>query len=605
MSGNKYGNHAHPADGSGEVQSGQVTQVQEVLQLLGHTVSAMKLFPSDHGTVKKFVGELWERLKRYLEENWKLEVGIQENSFTFEGQVVYQETQPMKSLPFLFFKDGMQMLFFYKDMDKDELQGFLETIRKDAQLPPEESDLVLSLWERDFANIRYFAPDDYLESKIGAGKERISPDVDKTGLRTGRIELTSEDRAILEKSSREEAPLITGRRAHQPEPGLAPPQAEDESTEIGALDEKEHAEIEAMLQLNRKISTEEEFINVVLEILYLEERPDQFSASLEVLGRHREGLIQKGDFASDYLLLSQVQDLRGAYTPDDKRARQLEKFLISSCDENTILALKKALQKGQLADYSLFFDYLNLFGWTAAPLVAELFETKEDRAFRELAAAYLEEKGREHLHALTALAHDSRPALTKTIICILGRIPDKKALHHLAPFTNSKNSAIKTEAIRVLGQFSDEIANKILLSFLNDGEAPIRLAAALNLRFLGKRDRPTIESLLQLLRQKSFSNKNHDEKRAILSFLAKSQNPVDICIMSNALRKTGIFAKAGRVDTCLCAIEVFEQTNTSQARDALKALTKARNKRVRQAAGAALSNLSTPFSQKTGLREDK
>jgi hypothetical protein len=583
---------------SQEVVSEQAVQVQEILQLLGHTISALKLFPSDHATVKKFAGEFWERLKKYLDENWKLEIGIEENAFTLEGQVVYQETQPMKSLPFLFFKDGMQMLFFYKDLDREELQVFLETIRKDAQLPPEESDIVLSLWEKDFANIRYLAPDDYLESKIGAGKGKISPDVDKSRLRTGRIELTAEDKADLEKSNPSDAFPIGGPRALQPETMSAPQETEDDSTETGALDAKELAEIETMLQLNRKISTEEEFVNVVLEILYLEERPEQFTALLEVLGKHHQGLVQKGDFASDYLLLNQIQDLKGIFSPDNGKARQLEKFLKNSCDENAVRALKKALLKGQVSDYSLFFEYLNFYGWTAVTLVAELFEKREDQIFRERAVEYLAVKGQEHLHALTALAQDSKPALTKTIISILGRVDDKKILPHLAQFTNSKSSAIKAEAIRVLGKFADETANKILLGFFADADPQTRQAAVSNLQFLGDKDRATIQSLLQSLRRKDFSKKKREEKKAILCFLVKSQNPDDIRILANSLGKAGIFMSASQVETRLCAVEALERANTSQARESLKSLAKARNKKVRQAAEAALHKLSTSPPQR-------
>lgn len=116
------------------VDQAQVDKVKEILHCLVNAVSAAKIFPSDHQTVSNFLSDLHDRLKRFLDENWKLELGIEEHAFTFGEKKVYEDPHPVKSLPFFFFKDGMQMLYFYKGVEKEELKGFLETIKKVAQL---------------------------------------------------------------------------------------------------------------------------------------------------------------------------------------------------------------------------------------------------------------------------------------------------------------------------------------------------------------------------------------------------------------------------------------------------------------------------------------
>jgi len=50
------------------------------------------------------------------------------------------------------------------------------------------------LWEKDFAHIRYFAPDDFLETKIGAGQRPIEFKIDPQQFETGTITLAPEDR---------------------------------------------------------------------------------------------------------------------------------------------------------------------------------------------------------------------------------------------------------------------------------------------------------------------------------------------------------------------------------------------------------------------------
>jgi hypothetical protein len=65
------------------VDQAQADRVREILHLLVNAIGAAKIFPSDHQTVAGFLSDLHERLKMFLDENWKLELGIEEHSFFF------------------------------------------------------------------------------------------------------------------------------------------------------------------------------------------------------------------------------------------------------------------------------------------------------------------------------------------------------------------------------------------------------------------------------------------------------------------------------------------------------------------------------------------
>lgn len=165
-----------------EVDKKQLNEVKDIVNQLEKAFSQMKIFSFDHDNVETFIDLLFEKMSHYLQNNWKLEIGIEEFSFTFKGIPFYTETQISKSLPYLFYKDGLKILFFYRGLLRDELKQFLEIVKQDSSLPPEESDIVISLWEQDFTNIQYFAPDDYLESKIGIGMEVPEYKIDKKKL---------------------------------------------------------------------------------------------------------------------------------------------------------------------------------------------------------------------------------------------------------------------------------------------------------------------------------------------------------------------------------------------------------------------------------------
>jgi len=92
----------------------------------------------------------------------------------------------------------MISLFLYKDLRREEFDEFLEIIKKESSLPAEEGDIVSAFWERDFPNIRYYAPDEYLESLIGRDVDILDYAIDKADLFSGKIELAPEDRIALE-----------------------------------------------------------------------------------------------------------------------------------------------------------------------------------------------------------------------------------------------------------------------------------------------------------------------------------------------------------------------------------------------------------------------
>ena len=94
----------------GPEASSPAGQVREILKLLAQAVSAMKIFPSHHSTVLRHLDDLSARFTSVLEERGAIEIAIQEQSFLFDGEPVYTDDHPQRSLPFFFHKDGLQML---------------------------------------------------------------------------------------------------------------------------------------------------------------------------------------------------------------------------------------------------------------------------------------------------------------------------------------------------------------------------------------------------------------------------------------------------------------------------------------------------------------
>lgn len=231
----KKGPIAPLTTGAESLDARALEKIRDFLHQLANTVSAMKIFPAEHATVKTFIDDLSQKITSFLDVYGKLEISIEEFSFVFDGKPVYADEMAIKSLPFFFFKDGMQKLYFYQGLDREEILDFLNLIKKESKKPAGQADIITALWEKDFAHIQYFAPDEFLENRIlqecgfsqhGAPAQSRGSDagefshkaieikVDTSKFSRGKIELSAEDREVVQQRSamkdleEEEAPRI-------------------------------------------------------------------------------------------------------------------------------------------------------------------------------------------------------------------------------------------------------------------------------------------------------------------------------------------------------------------------------------------------------------
>lgn len=565
----------------------KLEKVKEVIHLLAKTVSLIKIFPPDHSSVKSFTDEFSGKMVKFVNEYLDLEVDIEEFSFNFQGKTVYYDDNPMKSFPLLFFKDGMQKLFFYKGLKKEQLQQFLEIIKRYFESPPEESDIVSLLWEKDFANIRCYAPDDFLETKIGIGKKPIDFKIDRKKFQTGTIELTQEDKNEL--SRRDIVSEFFDMESEKPKEF-------DQDENFSSLSERESRALKLMLDTNRKLSPEEELVFLILEMLYLEDDNERFSATLDVLAFTHHDIIQKGNFFLAHQLLSHILELR--QFPSSQSAENvelIEKFLENIKNRESLNSIKKALLERDVSDYDSFFAYLKSLGPETIPYVGELFEEIKSPDFRRKATKYLIELSKNNFTVLMDIAQEERPALTKEIIAILGSIKEKRAIQFLANFISSRNISIKQAAIESLGKIDEVTASKILIGFLEDEDENLRILAAQNLHYFG--DTPILSPVINLVKEKTFKKKNRAEKQALLDILGRSKTEEASKSLEALLKKSSFFARSKQIETRLCAVKALEDMGTSEAVKALKEGTRLRTKKIKKACRIALEKLSTEIPE--------
>lgn len=576
------------------VDKQELNQVTEIIRLLSKTISTIKIFHEDHTSVKNQITDLWTKLDAFLEKNQIMEIDIQEYSFSYKNHPVFQDKKTIKSLPFLLYKDGMQTLSFYSGVKRKELQGFMEIIKNVYELPSEESDVVNLLWEKDFANIRYFAPDEFLETKIGVGKEPAEISVDTEALFSGSIELFPEDRTELQ-TAMEEPDILEQITAE--EQGLW------ENTEFmdqtPTLTEQENRILEAMLTANRQVSPEDELVLLITEMLNLEEDSERFKALLDVITHMHKDLVQKGDFNRAYQLLSNAMEVQiiASYKSGYKESL-LQGFLNEMRTSEIEELIKKPLLEDKVTDFRLLFAYLDLLlGTDATSLLAELYEKINKEEFRKGSLEYFKEKAMKNPDILTRIVDDNKIKLTGEVIEILSSIPEKRAIQGFAVFIQSKNKKIKSEAIKKLAKFKDGTSNKILFGFLNDTDENIRILAAHQIPVI--KENFIAEQVTQKVMSRNFKSKSNQEKQSLLDILGRDKTKKAYSGLEKIIGKLSILSGQKNVETGFCAIQTLKEINSPESRRILKNATKSKNRKMREASGTALKSL-TPTQGQNG-----
>ena len=570
-----------------ELLPDEVDQATGVLRYFDATFSSIKLYPPDSPAVKKSIDSIYERMRDFLDEYEELIVSLGEFSFSYKGEILFQEEEKESSLPFFFFKDGLRQLSFHDGLKKSELKDFFELIKEESTLSLEDSDIVNSFWAKDFPHIRYFAIDEFLDTDIGGGGEISS--VDKKEFSTGTIILTPDDKIELYKRS-----IALGLQLN--------PDLEEEEDDINLKDfnlpyhvaaacQGETLELKLMLSEFREMPPMVAMVNMLFEILFLEERHDQFSATLNVLNQCYKEVIYKSNFALASLILGRIQELNDMFKgQNEEKEKSLERVLQNSKGESFIASLRKIFSDGQIKDYDSFFQYLTLIGPSAFPLVGDIWEYSKDPFLLNKASTFLQEHGQKDINSLIKIARESRVSLTKEIICILGRIGGKKILPYLKKFASYQPKAIRLEIIHALNKIKDETVNQILIKFLSDKDEEVRTRAAMNLKYLG--DKTALNDVIQLAQEKDFKSRSKLEKKAILDFLASTKNGEVSALLGSILKKWSIFSMSKQNETRICAVSALEIMATPEAVDIIKEGTKMRNRIIHQACKLALKKIA-------------
>jgi hypothetical protein len=112
--------------------------------------------------------------------------------------------------------------------------------------------------------------------------------------------------------------------------------------ELAGMTGKETSEIETLVQGNRSISSEEEFLELIIEVLYLEQDQSQVKPSLDVFLDFHSDQVEQGSFANAIHIIRRLDELREHFRETaPEKAGYLNEFLRKVTGDQSVEAIRE------------------------------------------------------------------------------------------------------------------------------------------------------------------------------------------------------------------------------------------------------------------------
>ncbi|MGB4705457.1 MAG: hypothetical protein WBI18_10355 [Candidatus Saccharicenans sp.] len=608
------------SDSEREFDAEAFQKVKELVLSLANTISALKLFPAHHVSARHFRQEFINKLKAFLDHYQKLELEVGEFAFYFQGKPVYQDEISSKSLPFFFYKDGLRALVLYQGMDDQEINDFLDLIRSESMKPVEESDLVNALWLKDLPNVQYYAPEEFIENRILEERSeslqrrglQIIPQelagkvvdirVDREKIFSGRVELRPEEKQALASFREQELPDLPetwqqtlsfdedkASASQEGEEAPRPVTARPEPVEKFSFSQAELELLNQLVERNRKLSPEEEFLNLMVELLALEKDLERYKANLEVLHGFFTESIKSGRFEIPVLINRKLNELKLLVEKEQpEKIPPLESLVRATASLSILDEIRNLVDQKTEFNYLALLEYIKQFGEQALSFLGELYEKIDHPEFRKETLELIRKTIEGNPSSASFFIDDQKPLLTEALIDLMREMPAKRIIPQFSNFLTLTRPELKIKAIEALSTFQDEMASKILLGFMNDSHPDVRLKATSSLRYVGDESR-----LLQLIKEtssRSFRQKPFEEKKALFEFLGRTRHPEALRLLRRVFLKKSILPSS--TELRLCAVAGLEANQSPEAIELLRRGERFFNRRVREAASQALLRLT-------------
>ena len=515
---------------------------KSLIQTFLQTVKGYRLYESNHPILVKFLERLKKDFDKYFEEYDAFTLQIGEHQLLYHGKVVYESQDVKESLAFVFYKDGIRELRFYRGMEFNEILDFLTVVRKSDLVNRMEDDLVTLLWEKDFSHIVFNTVDEFLD------KGAISVPTTEQDL-LSRLEFKPDagQQAEAEEPKPDPFQVLTDeglRQALNPSPGQTVVQAcqlnPDEAEMINQEVQREQSG-EYLQALNSKL---------IEILLHLGEDMDAYENMISYFDRMITSLLTHGQIDNVITILNALTETMESIVLKDKQIFAIRRILEGASHPRAVELLGKAMQgNGEVPVESVVRYFPFLTKQAIQPLCVLLGELGPGK-WEKLISDNLATLCKEDIQPLTRFLSERNPVLLCQILQILGRIGHPSTVKFLGNLVIHPDTKVREETLQVVAKLGEK-GRPLIQKFLRDTTAEVRSKASL---IFAKTARDqAVKPLVDIILSEDFLKRDYNEKASFFRALGETGSKEAIPVLKKIANKRMWFKRATWSEMKLCA----------------------------------------------------
>jgi hypothetical protein len=520
-----------------------------LVQSFIQTVKGYRLYEADHPSPARFLDRLKKDFDHYFDEYDSFSLQVGESHLFYQGKVVYESQDARESVAFIFFKDGIRELRFYKGLEPREILGFLDLVRKSDRVSRMEDDFVTLFWENDFSHIAITTVDDFLEwggdfipateedlmKGVEYGyfqEEGLSEKIDKVESGTSQGEMVRGLREVLELSSSESL------------------------VQACQLTSGEMMEVNREIEEEQKAGNIEGWMDNLIEVLFhLGEDREAHENLISYFERTVEGLLERKDVGRSVAILRALHAAKGSVSVDERQELAIHRILETTSGPHFIELLGKNMRGNGDVDSEPVLQYLRFLTKQAVDPLSRLLVELEPGKWKKFVSDFLAELSQDDIHPLTGFLSDSNPILICHILNILGKTNHPTTVKYLGGLSNHDDPRVREVTLQVLSHFRDRGVS-LIQDFLKDPTTEIRSKAAL--LFARSAGEQAVGPLAGIVFSEGFQKRGYEEKASFVRALGETGSREAVPVLKKIAKRRFWLKGARWNEMRLCAAHTLK-----------------------------------------------
>jgi len=597
-----------PSDGLAAVDEElkALPQVERIMRALIKLIHGRKLYAENNPRLAEFAREFDTSLRTFFRNEESLVLGVEQNSMTWRGEVVYENEKREESIAFFLRRDGVGEITIRDKAVGKETDLLVQILTEEYHNLTSDEDVVTKFWNADFEYISYRVLDDYLSVEYAEAEpgERDEPD-------TGTIDhpemlpsLQDRGRVIVQRGDPLES--IDGYLKNlilRTCPSSEKPEQEAYfQSMMGSFFTISNEEINIYHGQLRQESQNDNlsaFIETVLVFTLLHDNP---SAVRDVSGVI-EQIVEYATADIDPHTLRRII----SFVRDFKTQQQLPENIETFCDriiekvsEDTVVQSLGERLKFWNKDSEDILSYFTAVGPAVVdPLLMVLHNVEGEKLHKEICDVLITVSGGDIADVIEKLDID-KSEVAYDAVYIANQIGMEEMTPKLKELLFYPELNVKEEILKLVARVDDPSSVELLLGAMTDENKQIRMHA---MEAVATKDDPRVlERFTEVAFGKELSEHESDEQELIFAVLGQIGSAGTVENLKKFADKKNIMNFGKNRENKLLAIRALENIKSPASLNLLKKLTGDSNDLVKTRAERAYNSLHRVMKEERAKR---